>query len=452
VTSLHRFTILTSISRCPHFLTSVTLSASATNLCTINHERMDLATLAEQDMADASVSATTFPPKGPSVMDEEHVTWQSSQRREVLSRFMVSTRKRFQRDRSPEGILPINIILGDMLIFALGWQLDPFSTEPSTQSDSGNLSAFSRRPLSRTHTSEENIGPRSDPAKSSASDCTSPIPFFDKANPARFLALLKGVSARVDENAGLRNYDISGPSGPTDGIAKVKRKRPQMTSIGRSLAAKRIRPNTSGGENAGEFRPALAMSQDLRGCQSLPNVTSEDIFSQETKESQDEPVLFNGPSRISPSFFQKFKDPPLPPPSEKQKTNFDDTKSSQTKLHPLLEKAPSEPSSMTPPRGPHSRVARIRGSSNSTPDTGLYSGKTLSPELSASSRTSTPGAAEKFSSSRLPVLGMRRNRTLPSQRYGFQTGTTLVLPTKQRGFKPPLLPNQSQQPNSKRPS
>lgn len=327
-----------------------------------------------------------------------------------------------------------------MLIFTIGWPLGPFSTESSTQSDSGNLSAFSRRPLSRTRTPEENIEPRSDPTKSSASDRTSPIPFFDKENPARFLALLKGVSARVDENAGLRNYDISGPSGPTDGIAKLKRKRPQITSVGRALVAKRIRPNISRGENAGEngrisneFRPALPKSQNLRGYQSLPNVTCEDIFSQETRESQDEPC------RISPSFSQKFKDPPLPPPSAKQKSDFDATTSSQPKLHPLLQKARSEPSSMTP-RGSDFRVA-----SNSTTETGvLHSGKTISPALATSSCTSTPGAAERFPSSRPPVLGMRRNRTMPSQRYGW---TTPDLPTKQKGFKPPLLPNQSQQSN-----
>lgn len=336
----------------------------------------------------------------------------------------MSTEKQFKRDSSPaasQGMLHQADLAIREFNFWTGWCAS--STAPSPQSGNAASSKNFRRPLSRARTSEGILEPLSNSPKSKPNQNSPTIPFFDKENPARFLALLKGVSKRVDENAGVRRYDLARPSAPIHDIANLKRKRPQPTRVGSSSDAKRLRPcGEEPGDNGRKYELPYLKVQHLRGYQSVPDVTSEDVI---PKELQDGP---HDLPQFSPTFSH---------PLSKQKPAFDDTGSGLPKLHPLLQKASSEPSSMTPTPNKH---AMTMGTANSTPVTvESRLRNTLSPESGTSSRTSTPCAAGK-GSVRRPVLGMRRTRTMVAQ-----TRTPPDLPTRQKAFKPPLLSNRSQQ-------
>ena len=304
--------------------------------------------------------------------------------------------------------------------------LNPPSSPPSDGENSIVHRKHARRPLSRARPESESfIDPHlhASTSKPTTSYHNSSIPFFDKENPSRFLAILKGVSARVDENAGMGSNDVARPSrsGPDDGIAKFKRKRPQITSVGHSPVAKRVRPGSSGNRETGEDERA-STSQNLRGHHSLPNLTSHDGISLLAEESQARRLLLHEIPRISPT---------LSPPPHPQEPDFHHPIRDS---YPLLQTSP-EPSFVTPTCDSSSRVAMTPSLANSTPVTSI----TPSPG-STTSRMSTPCTAGK-TSARPPILGMRRTRTLPS---GSQTG--IDLPTRQKGFRPPLLSGRSQQP------
>lgn len=397
---------------------------------------MDLAKFAEQDMADVDVSITAFPSKESSLIKEDYVTWQASQRCEVLSRFMVSTENHFNSPSGSQGMLCIIGSQNDIFIPAIEGSLSCLDKSRTLSSQSDNvhasLSKNIKRPLFTSRTSEGNI---EFPAKSTTSELNPSIPFFDEKNPARFLALLKGVSARVDENAGVRNHDLTGPSGVINDFAKLKRKRPQMNGVAHSLAAKRVRSSTlengKSGENACDVLESPSLkSQSLQTYQSLPDIASEERISRRGQEVNELP-------QVGPTFSQNVREPC--PTNES-----DNTRSGDLKLHPLLRKAAPRTSSMT---STHSRVAVSMNFSNPVNDD---PGKTLSPVSPTSSHTSTPVFAAKYSG-RPPALGMRRTRTMPSQLYGLQNRTIPDVRPREKIFRPPLLSDRSQQPSKVKP-
>lgn len=326
----------------------------------------------------------------------------------------------------------IYFLIADIAEWSSHSSLTPFNPPSSPPSDGENSHPkHTRRPFSRARPESESvIDPRFNAAASKPT--TSTIPFFDKENPARFLAILKGVSARVDKNAEMRADDVAGPA---CSVAKIKRKRPQMTSVGHSPVAKRVRGGSSAnghGDNGEDERPSTL--QKLRGYHSLPNVTSQDGISPLANESRARHLLLHELPQISPTLSPKSQDPP-PHPAATQIPELHDSRRDSLSLHPLLQKAPSEPLFVTRTCDSSPQVAMTPSLANSAPVTSI----TPSPG-STTYRISTPCTSGK-SSARPPILGMRRTRTLPS---GPQNG--LDLPTRQKGFRPPLLSGRSQQP------
>jgi hypothetical protein len=79
---------------------------------------------------------------------------------------------------------------------------DQLSSHHDTASSS--LLSSHSRPSSSKPSSFSRSHPRTRPSEAAPDITNLPIPFFNKTNPMQFLDIMKGVSARLDENAGVR--------------------------------------------------------------------------------------------------------------------------------------------------------------------------------------------------------------------------------------------------------
>jgi len=118
------------------------------------------------------------------------------------------------------------------------------STAPGPNLNPGKPSSRSlrRNPARLRHTGTEPSSPQSAP-KPITSDHVSSMPFFDKRNPSRFFAVLKGVSARVDEEAGVTKQQVAGSPGY---LTSRKKRRP--VSVRDAPEAKKGRVDVFGGK------------------------------------------------------------------------------------------------------------------------------------------------------------------------------------------------------------
>ncbi|KAF4610281.1 hypothetical protein D9613_010493 [Agrocybe pediades] len=362
-------------------------------------------------------------------------------------------------------------------------------------------------------------------------DSASPLPFFDKTDPSQFMALLKGVSARLDGSVRARPSS----SGAT---ARPPRKRPRVTSpvetsrdaelLSAGVKKSRTELEDSGvrereiridkGKGRAEYEDVSAASYGTRTIE--PFVSSRDEshtastsksagFASHTDidmegDGEDDTSTLGGPRKRPPPqrTMSQLKMPPPPVPLPKRHgagstSNADSSRpihssSSSSRNHPPH--SSSQPTKEVPPRKlepvpklhpllvqqqqkqrqPHTNVStppaprpaavpcspasaslanKLKSYTNSqkrsTPPVTsmspipkpLFQPVAQHPQEGAAGAppSSTPSFSQSFS--RLPPLGMRRAHTLPS------TGTS-GLPTKQKGFRPPLLSSSQPQPTS----
>lgn len=313
--------------------------------------------------------------------------------------------------------------------------------------------------------------------ESTSSDFGLSLPFFDKKNPTRFLDIVKGVSARVNENAGVGRKD--GP-GSAEMTRKFGKKRPRTASFGSLSEPKRGRlgPSSSTTKNVsingdkGKGRDkapyqngdASSDSRSLQGHQSMPNVfLPQDVFPK-SAEHRGHGVLKHaddseGQGSLPTPSQTKMPPPPAPlrqPPCFKHNSahlssssidkqtptaakNLDPPKSDPTpKLHPLLlPKSSSTPYSRSKSHSSKAPVGHQLRTNSFPHEKGKLVLSQANILVTAAATpaplTSNPSTAGKLSS-RPPVLGMRRTHTYPCRSSNNQN-----LPTKQKGFKPPLM-------------
>jgi len=156
------------------------------------------------------------------------------------------------------------------------------STVPGPNLNPGEPSSRSlrRNPARLHHTGTEPSSPQSAPKPITSSS----MPFFDKRNPSRFFAVLKGVSARVDEKAGVTKQQVAGSP---DYLTSRKKRRP--ASVRDAPEAKKGRVDVFGGkarhhdmiaEDKGKaraqdtYQDGSLKSSNLQSHRSMPNVTS----------------------------------------------------------------------------------------------------------------------------------------------------------------------------------
>ena len=367
------------------------------------------------------------------------------------------------------------------------------STRDSTSSSSSLVGLSSSTELSSSKSSRTCL-PRVryfEDSPQSLSESTSPdfglsLPFFDKKNPTRFLDIVKGVSARVDENAGVGRKD--GPRS-AEMTRKFGKKRPRTASFGNLSEPKRGRlgssssatkENVSINSDKGKGRGKAShqngdassdSTRSLQGHQSMPNVClPQDLFSKSAEypgQGVSKHGDLEGQGTLRTPSQTKMPPPPAPlrqPPCSKHNSahlsyssidkqtptapkSSDPTKSDPTpKLHPLLlPKSPSNSCSRSKshPRAPVGHQPRTNSFPHENGNLGVSQANILpTPAPLASNSSSNPSTAGKLSS-RLPVLGMRRTHSHPCH-----SSLNQNLPTKQKGFKPPLMSSSQPQARS----
>lgn len=137
-----------------------------------------------------------------------------------------------------------------LFIFVPGWQrvssYDQASSANSTgrhdtTSNSSLLSSHSRPSSSKpSSSSRPHSRARLSEARAPAPDITNlSNPLFNKTNPMQFLDIMKGVSARLDENAGVRPRKEFNPgSGPSSSRAKKRTRGVSLGGASESQAGK----------------------------------------------------------------------------------------------------------------------------------------------------------------------------------------------------------------------
>jgi len=336
------------------------------------------------------------------------------------------------------------------------------NTAPGPNLNPGEPSSRSlrRNPARLRHTGTEPSSPQSAP-KPITSDHVSSMPFFDKRNPSRFFAVLKGVSARVDEKAGVTKQVAGSP----DYLASRKKRRP--VSVRDAPEAKKGRVDVFGekarhqdviAEDKGKARAqdthqdGSLKSSNLQSHRSMPNVTSLPSTGVEypTYSRDDSSMDIDSLPEVSFTSSQATMPPPsglpkkplicgptrlsMQPKLPQQNSSLKKAKSTVVpQLHPLiLQNSSSKPS--TCPKAP---IHPPRSHSTSLERCAMAK-EGRSRALLASSPETVPIKSR----ARPPQLGMRRAHTLPGQSTQTDKGS---LPTTQRRFRPPYPQSRSQQ-------
>ncbi|KDR70170.1 hypothetical protein GALMADRAFT_271603 [Galerina marginata CBS 339.88] len=399
----------------------------------------------------------------------DHVKWQGSQTAcQALNQLIRSS------VNEPSGV------------GARGWQREPsfdqipgFSSLSTTDASkaSTSSSAFtptsasankqphaSTRPHLRARISETKSRPTS--LSSSSPNVASPLPFFDKTNPSQFLDILKGVSARVDENAGVRPRKSAGNiAGPTRPIKTNGKKRSRGVSLGGSPdmsgvaaavgRAKKGRVDTLRGMEAkpdikdkgkGRASPLPPPDADGRGPtgqayeSGVPSSSTSTLASNETLTMDVDDDLSVTYHRLSPKTPSQARMPPPPVP----RTKPPDASSSRQSHHQL----PTRHVESKPAPAPKFHPLLVEPPPKSNPSTHKPQPTTAAhpipkPEPKPLRQpVQAPAPTPPFAnsqSSRPPVLGMRRTHTFPTSGMSTSLHKSGALPTKQKSFKPPLL-------------
>ncbi|PPQ89309.1 hypothetical protein CVT25_000376 [Psilocybe cyanescens] len=378
---------------------------------------------------------------------------------------------------------------------------------PSTSTRTPSRASSSKPPSSsrpRPRPSEAKSRPKSSTSDAPSADSPMAIPFLDKTNPAQFLDILKGVSAKVDANAGVRPRGGVIDSLLPSRIEKAK-KRTRGGSVGSSadalaLQAKKVRVESlrqAQVKDKGKGRAVHVEGQ--AGQESLPGTSTtsratpnpvdswgdssfmdvddrdksmDDVSAAGFLFAQSRPALTKTPSQA--------RMPPPPAPMTKHPTisSSASTSTSVTRLHNSHHEDPKGPSSRTSDRTPKYHPLLLQQASKPTnsnssvnpsiqssqqhplPDTSKQEQQSTAVQTSLDRApkaepgkprpceptppTSTPVSGSQ--SSRPPALGMRRTHTYPSVGMVPSIQKSGALPTKQKGFKPPLLSSSQPQP------
>ncbi|KAF8908152.1 hypothetical protein CPB84DRAFT_1767428 [Gymnopilus junonius] len=346
------------------------------------------------------------------------------------------------------------------------------SISPSTSSGP------SSRPSSRTRLSETRPRPSSSTARSK--DITSlplqalPFQTLDKANPEKFLHIIKDAAKRADENAGAlarararKSTSSTNVMGETSlsGVAATAQKRNRVQSLESSSSESmketkrkkgrtemedakvddkgKRREDEKNPPNASSFLPVAdpkehgVKQEDVHQRSSLP-LSSRSNAAQSTRTPKLHPLLLQQPAAQAGT-------PSLHSTSAKPSSSRTST-TANTASYPKL---PGPTSKLSQPQVQTQHKAYpVRPSSGSHHHANAQTTRTIASTstfanllrqpspvpalqaMQAPNPTSTPSSSY---TSRPPPLGMRRTHTYPSS---IQTGE---LPKKQKGFKPPLL-------------
>ncbi|KAH9476193.1 hypothetical protein JR316_0011764 [Psilocybe cubensis] len=441
---------------------------------------------------------------------QNYVKWQSSQSHNpALNQLIKSSAKdpiyskeNFSSSRVWQRQSSFEQIPGFSLLTTSDHSVPPVSS--ASASSSKPLS--SSRPLtSRTRPSEYKARRKSSTveAPSTDSSVSSTIPFLDKTNPTAFLDILKGVSARVEANVGLRSRgSVLDPFHPSR-IEKAK-KRVRDGSVGssaeaQSLKAKKVRIESLR-QVMDKGKGRAADEEDLEGSErsymlsigstsrttstaskslsdgSFMDVDDCDKSMADSHADTASPLLSRPGLTKTPS---QAKMPPPPAPMTKHPTVSNITPSristslysSSSQLSKSCHKLPQQDHNGHGSRPPkyHPLLLQQQATTTTSSEHSQARNDVLQPQpiaVKTSSINETPKAESRYDSSamdvetifpsstplagsqqvRPPALGMRRTHTFPASGMVPSMQKSGVLPTKQKGFKPPLLP--SSQPQS----
>ncbi|KAF9476235.1 hypothetical protein BDN70DRAFT_923422 [Pholiota conissans] len=387
-----------------------------------------------------------------------------------------------------------------------GWQRQPsFDQIPgfSLLSTNDNPQAYSQAPScsssksirpSHSRPRPSLSRPRSPTKPPNASNVDLPIPLLDKSNPAAFLNILKGVSARIDENVGVKPARGIGSSSGERGAKRVR----SVTSELQAGRPKKSRTSASVGPSVGSARPlskgkqraisAGGVADDDQSSMSelpfplRPDIVEPKLASLDTESSKSrvgsmsvfQPQSDSGPPPALKRPSQAIMPPPPPPPTKHPTARPSShaispafPSSSTTSIQPIrsdMRQQSTSASSKPPKPDPVPRYhpllleqqKKASSSSSSTSKPPANSSKLPPPSISTrepspkpnvnprrtSPMDSVPSSTPKptsSQSSRPPALGMRRTHTTASSGLATSLQTTGTLPTRQKAFKPPLL-------------
>ncbi|KAF8154795.1 hypothetical protein B0H34DRAFT_717890 [Crassisporium funariophilum] len=497
----------------------------------------------DQDPLDANIpSYTSFAASEPST---DHVKWQGSQTAcQALNQLIQSSGRELPEDGALSGT-------------SRGWQRRSCSYEQipnfptaSTSTSTYNTSSYASSNNSRASSSKYPPSSRLPPhsrSRHAETRARTPeltnldlsIPLLNKTNPMQFLDIMKGVSARLDENAGVR------PSGSR--VARTKR-RVRGVSLGgastvQSLGGGRIKGGIVKKGRVDELRVSDALTWDatsdedrgkgradaeernalevLQGHTSLPDIPPRLATGNSSPQPGDDSFMdvdievslkeqWTKPSFMRTRSQAEMPPPPLPLPAPNTNTLVDrplplpqhhshhpqqkppitlteyhesqpiptrrplatsaSVANQQNKarkpapiprLHPLLQHKPagraSASSSVSIPQ--HQPLPQIqpqtqyRNQPQPQPQPNPH--PPFIPKPASTTVALPPSSTPLFSStpsSRPPALGMRRTHTFPSRTTtasNQDSSSTVNLPNRQKGFKPPLLSASQPQPQSR---
>ncbi|KAF9465456.1 hypothetical protein BDZ94DRAFT_1320270 [Collybia nuda] len=316
-----------------------------------------------------------------------------------------------------------------------------YNQEASTSTSSQPNGTSNHRPLVRSN-SRARFNRLSEPGTHPPPDLT----LFNKKDPMQFLDLIKGVSERVDENAGLRSARGSDKSGmkrktraSASGVGEVHAKargvRLSYASEGQNKASRiKGKQRADGGgdteyeshspdgthrslPNLSSSMSTAASSSSLRSINTSISTDVDASMSMDTMMDLDE----SGHNISLPSMSKRHSGTSYPPPSNHINTQASPDPPTvphkvtpEPKLHPLLTQQKTRPQKQPTPKlqfFPPPSSQRV------------------------------PSMSQVSGPVRVPALGMRRTASTPAA-----TTTHNALPTRQKGFKPPLLPGTQPQP------
>ncbi|CAA7262512.1 unnamed protein product [Cyclocybe aegerita] len=374
------------------------------------------------------------------------------------------------------------------------------STKPS-------LSRSSRPSISRARLSDTRT--RGPPDQTNVDASPSGLPFFAKTSPAQFLDMLKGVSARLDENVEAHRKDVVGQT------SKAVKKRARGASLGVSsehlvgkTKSRRMDGLRVAGQRSvvdkGKARAVSASaltwetpstcsntSSHLDGVSSLGRNHDDSIMDVDDKPRSIAPPSFGPPpatlSRPScstslpktpsqaemPPPAMPTKHPSVAPTTAQSSMNYQrhpptvDVKPRKPdpipKLHPLLQQQAAQLKTSIPASSAQSNSTSFNGQSTARNAATRHVSvveQRPSPKVDprpqvhpAAPATTIPVPFASTPSNRPPVLGMRRTHTYPSRpgasgvskQFFGNNANNAPLPTRQKGFKPPLLSNSQPQ-------
>ena len=368
---------------------------------------------------------------------------------------------------------------------SLGWQRHasfdqiPGFSSLSTKdnlSSSGSSIRPSSKPLSSKGSSSRPTSGRARHLGMATPDLTKyelnkTMPFLDEANPSQFFDILKGVSARLDESAGVSKKDAFSPLRSMKTSKTRKRARP--ASLGSTSDAKRgrvgsLKATEGDSSRITEKGKGKALSAEVESPSEISFLStgySRDDSSMDVEESRGVVSATYSQAEMPPPPAPPTKHPgPIKeglPPAEFKVTPRALQHESFSRDHGRIDSKPRKPAPvpklhplLLQPQAPQALSSNSQTSilspkpqlplSNRPPDNRTIISQTA--PFHDTTRPSGPPSSNPgpiSSQSRLPALGMRRTNTFPSRSTAISTSGGL--PTRQKGFKPPLLSSSQQQ-------